>query len=77
MSHAAALPSFRIVSMAKSRPRQASKIKQRQSNVGFGGERKEELWRCVEGCGAYCKLNKGPSFATPEEIFNDPSDIQV
>ncbi|KAF2282623.1 hypothetical protein GH714_043805 [Hevea brasiliensis] len=39
-------------------------------------KRNEQLWRCVEGCGACCKLAKGPSFATPEEIFTDPSDIE-
>ncbi|XAR69007.1 hypothetical protein NMG60_11000439 [Bertholletia excelsa] len=45
---------------------------------GFGGESSNEpRWRCVEGCGACCKLNKGPSFATPEEIFEDPSDVQL
>ncbi|OVA09969.1 hypothetical protein BVC80_1751g135 [Macleaya cordata] len=47
------------------------------SRVGFGGERKEPSWGCVKGCGACCKLDKGPSFATPEEIFENPSDIQV
>ncbi|PON72804.1 zinc/iron-chelating domain protein [Parasponia andersonii] len=76
MAHAAAIPSFRIVSMG-SRPRQAAKTTQSQSRIGFGGDRKEPLWQCVEGCGACCKLNKGPSFATPEEIFDDPSDIQL
>ncbi|XP_021637939.2 uncharacterized protein LOC110633572 isoform X2 [Hevea brasiliensis] len=40
-------------------------------------KRNEQLWRCVEGCGACCKLAKGPSFATPEEIFTDPSDIEL
>ncbi|KAE9619466.1 hypothetical protein Lalb_Chr02g0153401 [Lupinus albus] len=50
--------------------------KQRQTNVGFG-ENKEPLWQCVEGCGACCKLDKDPSFATPEEIFTDPSDVEV
>ncbi|KAK1300837.1 hypothetical protein QJS10_CPB13g01731 [Acorus calamus] len=34
-------------------------------------------WRCVEGCGACCKLDKGPSFLTPEEIFSDPSDVRL
>lgn len=85
MSGAVALYSVGLVSMASRRPH-VSKPKQSrsqsQSNVGgfgfdLGGQKKEELWRCVEGCGACCKLNKGPSFATPEEIFHDPSDIQV
>ncbi|KAE9455649.1 hypothetical protein C3L33_12449, partial [Rhododendron williamsianum] len=42
------------------------------SSVGFGPR-----WQCVEGCGACCKLDKGPSFATPEEIFENPSDIEM
>ncbi|KAI8560409.1 hypothetical protein RHMOL_Rhmol04G0253200 [Rhododendron molle] len=41
-------------------------------SVGFGPR-----WQCVEGCGACCKLDKGPSFATPEEIFENPSDIEL
>lgn len=49
----------------------------RNINVGFGGKRKEELWQCIEGCGACCKLAKGPSFAAPEEIFQNTSDIEV
>ncbi|RZC83872.1 hypothetical protein C5167_046658 [Papaver somniferum] len=44
---------------------------------GFGGGRKEQTWGCVKGCGACCKLDKGPSFATPEEIFENPDDIQL
>ncbi|GMN39042.1 hypothetical protein TIFTF001_008274 [Ficus carica] len=85
MSGAVALHSVGLVSMA-SRRRHVSKPKQSQSQsqshvggfgFGLGGQKKEELWRCVEGCGACCKLNKGPSFATPEEIFHDPSDIQL
>ncbi|XP_065856532.1 uncharacterized protein [Euphorbia lathyris] len=59
----------------------AQKDKKKKSrkvgNGGFGCKRKEEVWRCVEGCGACCKLVKGPSFATPEEIFTNPSDIQL
>lgn len=46
------------------------------STKGFGAARKEESWRCVENCGACCKLAKGPAFATPEEIFTDPADIE-
>ena len=71
---AAALPSFNIVSMG-GRPRPAKRSE--RSSAGFGRGRKEQLWQCVEGCGACCKLNKGPSFATPEEVFDDPSDVQV
>lgn len=54
------------------------------SVVGFGGGisgagklKKEPLWQCVKGCGACCKLNKGPDFASPEEIFDNASDIQL
>lgn len=52
-------------------------LKLEKKSKGFGGKRKEELWRCAEGCGACCKLDKGPSFATPEEIFTNPSDVEV
>ncbi|KAL5546264.1 hypothetical protein UlMin_005951 [Ulmus minor] len=74
MSHTASLlSSSSIVSMA----RRAAKTKQSPSSAGFNAVRKEFPWRCVDGCGACCKLDKGPSFATPEEIFDDPSDIQL
>ncbi|KAL5976178.1 hypothetical protein ACLOJK_020508 [Asimina triloba] len=45
--------------------------------TGFGAGGRKEEWRCIGGCGACCKLDKGPSFATPEEIFESPSDVQV
>lgn len=79
MSNAATLPCLGIVSMAR-RPKQTAKTKQipPATCAGFGmSKRKEPLWQCVEGCGACCKLDKGPSFATPEEIFTDPADIEV
>ncbi|XP_057741887.1 uncharacterized protein LOC130960491 isoform X1 [Arachis stenosperma] len=78
-----------ITSAAARRPRQKATVKtdseQRQSsssssysNAGFGAsEKKEARWRCVEGCGACCKLEKGPSFPSPEEIFTDPSHVEV
>ncbi|KAL9260222.1 Ribonucleases P/MRP protein subunit POP1-like protein [Drosera capensis] len=48
---------------------------------GGGGEKtrkKEGLeWKCVEGCGACCKLYKGPTFATPEEIFQNQDDVEL
>jgi uncharacterized protein len=35
-------------------------------------------WKCASGCGACCKLDKGPDFPTPDEIFADhPDDLQV
>ncbi|MED6110077.1 hypothetical protein PIB30_039613 [Stylosanthes scabra] len=80
-----------ITSAAARRPRQKTTVKtdnkeQRQTrssssnnnnNSGFGAsEKKEAQWRCVESCGACCKLDKGPSFPSPEEIFTDPSHVQ-
>ncbi|KAH6755867.1 zinc/iron-chelating domain protein [Perilla frutescens var. hirtella] len=44
---------------------------------GFGGEKKSPVWQCVENCGACCKLDKGPNFPSAEEIFDDPSDIEM
>ncbi|XP_062166584.1 uncharacterized protein LOC133872934 [Alnus glutinosa] len=57
--------------------RTKAEAKQSPSSVGFGRRRNEPLWRCVEGCGACCKLDKGPSFITPEEVFSDPRDIEL
>ncbi|GLT92467.1 hypothetical protein SLE2022_103020 [Rubroshorea leprosula] len=79
--------SFSIVTSAHRTEQKAQKIKPKtnsgsssssstRSIKGFGRGRKE-LWGCVEGCGACCKLAKGPSFATPEEIFTDPADIEL
>lgn len=59
------------------RARTKAEAKQSPSSVGFGRRRNEPLWRCVEGCGACCKLDKGPSFVTPEEVFSDPLDIEL
>jgi len=45
---------------------------------GFsGGTTKELTWKCVEGCGACCKIAKDFSFATPDEIFDNPDDVEV
>lgn len=72
------------INMATRRPRPKTKpaSKTRRSSngssfAGFGREKKEPLWRCVENCGACCKLDKGPSFVTPEEVFDDPADIEL
>ncbi|KAJ6844539.1 uncharacterized protein M6B38_293095 [Iris pallida] len=55
-------------------------------NLGFGSganqsssKRESEKWQCVRGCGACCKLDKGPAFPSPEEIFqdSDPSHLQL
>ncbi|KAM7255300.1 hypothetical protein ACFE04_020541 [Oxalis oulophora] len=64
----------------KQQQRQVSVKKNSSSSVtlGFGAtEKKEPVWKCIEGCGACCKLEKGPAFATPEEIFTDPLDIEL
>nr|BAJ86900.1 predicted protein [Hordeum vulgare subsp. vulgare]BAJ90227.1 predicted protein [Hordeum vulgare subsp. vulgare] len=35
-------------------------------------------WRCATGCGACCKLDKGPEFPTPDEVFADyPDHLQL
>ena len=80
------LPSFSSVIFAARRPPQKGKLKNAKlpeatpklgRTTGFDTSKKEPLWRCVEFCGACCKLAKGPAFATPEEIFTNPSDIEV
>ncbi|XP_027366279.1 uncharacterized protein LOC113872715 [Abrus precatorius] len=75
------LPLSVVVSSAARGPRQTAKVraekKQRQNSLGFSGDKKETWWHCVEGCGACCKLQKGPSFLSPEEIFDDPSHVQL
>ncbi|KAJ8646480.1 hypothetical protein MRB53_008228 [Persea americana] len=54
----------------------ASEAKDRsRGSIGFGRERKE-LWSCSQGCGACCKLDKGPAFATPEEILDYPDHVK-
>ncbi|KAH7553452.1 hypothetical protein JRO89_XS12G0013600 [Xanthoceras sorbifolium] len=86
MFHAVALPCCNTLSLAAQRPqrrraKKAAKPEKKQSrsntSLGFGNDKKEPVWRCVERCGACCKLDKGPAFATPEEIFDDPSDIEL
>lgn len=76
-------PCFAAVRAANKRPpSQPPRKSQRQKRAtttspGFGGEKKAPVWQCVESCGACCKLDKGPTFPSPEEIFDDPSDIEV
>ncbi|XP_052176921.1 uncharacterized protein LOC127791151 [Diospyros lotus] len=87
MSHAAVTPPyFATVRSAGDRPAQGKNAKAKTARTrrssggaprGFGGERKEPRWQCVQGCGACCKLEKGTAFPTPEEIFQDPSDVQL
>ncbi|XP_010905589.2 uncharacterized protein [Elaeis guineensis] len=41
-------------------------------------EKVEVVWQCARGCGACCKLDKGPAFPAPEDIFaDDPSHLQL
>ncbi|XP_059305681.1 uncharacterized protein LOC132057212 [Lycium ferocissimum] len=44
---------------------------------GFNSRNKEPTWQCVKNCGACCKLEKGPNFPSAEEIFDDPSDVEL
>uniref|UniRef100_M1C7J3 Uncharacterized protein n=1 Tax=Solanum tuberosum TaxID=4113 RepID=M1C7J3_SOLTU len=48
-----------------------------KTTSGFNSRNKEPTWQCVQNCGACCKLDKGPNFPSAEEIFDDPSDIEV
>ncbi|GFQ00916.1 hypothetical protein PHJA_002235500 [Phtheirospermum japonicum] len=58
-------------------PSQPSKKTQRQNSTqGFGGKKKDPVWQCIQNCGACCKLDKGPTFPSAEEIFDEPSDIE-
>ena len=70
--------------MGKGKGKEKEKVqtKQRRSSgsddgIGFGGKRNDPIWQCIQGCGACCKLDKGPAFAAPEEIFDNLSDVQV
>uniref|UniRef100_A0A0D9VU94 Uncharacterized protein n=1 Tax=Leersia perrieri TaxID=77586 RepID=A0A0D9VU94_9ORYZ len=41
-------------------------------------EKRVMRWKCAAGCGACCKLDKGPDFPTPEEIFAEhPEDLKL
>ncbi|KAJ0986402.1 hypothetical protein J5N97_004758 [Dioscorea zingiberensis] len=58
----------------------AVKLTSRDRGVGFGrSEKRMDLkWKCSRACGACCKLDKGPSFPSPEEIFmDDPESLQL
>jgi len=71
-SHESGIP---VMSMAKMKKKQLkTKLK---NGKGFETKQEEVTWACVSGCGACCKLAKGPSFAPPEDIFDDPDDIAV
>ncbi|XP_009765000.1 uncharacterized protein LOC107817168 [Nicotiana tabacum] len=49
----------------------------KKTTSGFNSRSKEPTWQCVQNCGACCKLDKGPNFPTAEEIFDDPSDVEL
>ncbi|KAK4342958.1 hypothetical protein RND71_038774 [Anisodus tanguticus] len=50
---------------------------EKTTSSGFNSRNKEPTWQCVQNCGACCKLEKGPNFPSAEEIFDDPSDVEV
>lgn len=85
MSYAAVvvhIPPCFIAVRAAARNKQPSKKTQSQkppgiSSNGFGGKKRDPVWQCVQNCGACCKLDKGPSFPSPQDIFDDPSDVQL
>eukprot|EP00252_Welwitschia_mirabilis_P018362 TRINITY_DN4080_c0_g1_i2.p1 TRINITY_DN4080_c0_g1~~TRINITY_DN4080_c0_g1_i2.p1 ORF type:complete len:201 (-),score=16.42 TRINITY_DN4080_c0_g1_i2:642-1193(-) len=54
-----------------SRNLQRKKIKGRETKS------KDKAWTCISGCGACCKLAKGPLFDSPEDIFDNPKDIAL
>ncbi|XP_020262335.1 uncharacterized protein LOC109838291 [Asparagus officinalis] len=65
--------------MMRGNSRAKKKETKEAAALGFGGSRKDqEKWQCARGCGACCKLDKGPAFPTPEEIFeDDPVHLQL
>ncbi|XP_071707481.1 uncharacterized protein [Rutidosis leptorrhynchoides] len=75
---------FAAVKPVTEKPRQikvsSTKTKKKtsgSSSAGFGTKKTEPVWQCVKNCGACCKLDKGPTFPSPEEIFEAPSDIEL
>ncbi|XP_071722105.1 uncharacterized protein [Rutidosis leptorrhynchoides] len=73
------LPGCTVLGSNKPKLNVSAKASRRsRSSVGFGAAvKKDPVWQCMEGCGACCKLEKGPAFATPEEIFTDPADVDL
>lgn len=67
---------YQLISCKIRTMRVRSRVKKKETEdvgaSGFGGSKKQpEKWQCISGCGACCKLDKGPAFPTPEEIFDD------
>ncbi|KAL2481479.1 hypothetical protein Adt_34445 [Abeliophyllum distichum] len=81
----ASLPALRLAAKRPRRQRPPSKTANKAQNqkpsettvLGFGTKKKDPVWQCVQNCGACCKLDKGPAFPYPEEIFEDPSDVEL
>ncbi|XP_024987033.1 uncharacterized protein LOC112522169 isoform X2 [Cynara cardunculus var. scolymus] len=74
----AAVPcSYAAVEPVTEQRQVSAKSQRKNSTAGFGAKKREPLWQCVKNCGACCKLDKGPNFPSPEEIFDDSSDIQL
>ncbi|CAN1142845.1 hypothetical protein LINPERPRIM_LOCUS26213 [Linum perenne] len=65
------------IRMQKQESKQKKIKRGKNANKVFANQRKEFPWKCAEGCGACCKLDKGPFFPTPEEIFTNPSDVEL
>lgn len=63
----------------RGKSRAKSKAAEEAVSLGFGGSRNaQEKWQCARGCGACCKLDKGPAFPKLEEIFDDdPVNLEV
>lgn len=62
----------------------SSSTKTRRNTADTVDKKKREskrtgpTWQCASGCGACCKLAKGPAFPSPEDIFSeDPDNLQV
>ncbi|XP_051149656.1 uncharacterized protein LOC127264235 isoform X2 [Andrographis paniculata] len=72
-----------VIVAAKNKPpsRLPEKSQSRKStatgSAGFGGKKKDPVWQCIQNCGACCKLDKGPQFPSPDEIFDEPSDVEL
>ncbi|XP_010543342.1 PREDICTED: uncharacterized protein LOC104816299 isoform X2 [Tarenaya hassleriana] len=73
--------SMSVVVSASKRPKAkkaSPEARKPPSSYGFGGRATTEpTWKCVDGCGACCKLAKDFAFATPEEIFENPNDVEL
>ncbi|GLJ11054.1 hypothetical protein SUGI_0141580 [Cryptomeria japonica] len=70
-----AMPRLNILAMARKRIQTRQVQSKAKRDNGKQPREENEKWSCVSGCGACCKLAKGPSFAPPEDIFMDVDDI--